>query len=89
MKLIDYLINSGSSNREFLEETFGEDFYDNHWDDFVTAVSSSTKLNSTNTLTDSERQICEFENPLLLITDKKIKSKSFKYEYYTIKFTGP
>ena len=56
MKLIDYLINSGSSNREFLEETFGEDFYDNHWDDFVTAVSSSTKLNSTNVLTDSERQ---------------------------------
>ena len=56
MKLIDYLINSGSSNREFLEETFGEDFYDNHWDDFVAAVSASTKLNSTNVLTDSERQ---------------------------------
>ena len=56
MKLIDYLINSGSSNREFLEETFGENFYDRHWNDFVTAVSSSTKLNSTNVLTDSERQ---------------------------------
>ena len=55
MKLIDYLINSGSLHREYLED-FGDDFYDKHWNDFVTAVSSSTKLNSTNTLTDSERQ---------------------------------
>tara|TARA_Y100001963_G_scaffold127135_1_gene180289 strand:+ start:334 stop:597 length:264 start_codon:yes stop_codon:yes gene_type:complete len=55
---IDHLINSGSLYREYLGD-FGDDFYDKHWNDFVTAVSSSTKLNSTNTLTDSERQKCQ------------------------------
>ena len=58
MNFTDYVINSGSLYREYLED-FGDNFYDRHWNDFVTAVSSSTKLNSTNTLTDSERQKCQ------------------------------